>query len=155
MKREEVKKNISRWLSQETQWKVQPNGNDPNYYFVWDVELVDIPAAICIKKKVNRVDIIGNVSFGEYDKTAYKLTRDKQLFWSDLKMNTIPLGVIAKALPSVEELENVQFTKMIYFDALTQDNLINMLIRVADTLEIAGFIFRRFVESLERRRQDS
>ena len=35
MKGEKVKKSISTWLSQETQWKVQPNRADGHYYFVW------------------------------------------------------------------------------------------------------------------------
>jgi hypothetical protein len=155
MKREEVKKNISTCLSQGTQWRVQPNRADGHYYFVWNVEAGRIPATVCIESDVVRVNIICNGSFDESDKTAYKLTLDKHLFWSNLKMHTFPMGVIVNALPNVEELENVQFIKMIYFDALTQDNLINTIIRVIDALEIGGFAFRRFIESLERRRQDS
>jgi hypothetical protein len=132
-----------------TQWRVQPNRADGHYYFVWNVEAGRIPATVCIERDVVRVNIICNGSFDESDKTAYKLTLDKHLFWSNLKMHTFPMGVIVNVLPNVEELENVQFIKMIYFDALTQDNLINTIIRVIDALEIGGFAFRRFIESLE------
>ncbi len=155
MNREEAKEKISRWLSQETQWKIQPNGNDPTYYFIWNVELEKIPAAICIEKNIDRVNIIGNAKLEEDDMTAYKLTPDRQRFWSNLKMYTFPIGVMVNAIPNSEQLENIQFARMIYFDALSQDNLIHTLIRVSDAMEIGGFVFRRFIESLEERRQDS
>jgi hypothetical protein len=157
MNREEAKENVSRWLSQEgeNQWKVQPNGNDPRYYFTWNVELAGIPAVICIEKKVDRVDIIGNIMLEEDDMTAYKLTPDRQRFWTNLKMHTFPIGVMVNAIPNSDQLETIQFAKMIYFDALTQDNLMNTLIRIFDAMEIGEFVFRRFIESLEERRRDS
>jgi hypothetical protein len=155
MKREEIKENISKWLSQETQWKIKSSGNDPIYYFAWNVELSEVPAAICIEKNIDRVDIISNAKLEKDDMTAYKLTPDRRRFWSNLKMFTFPIGVMVNALPNSEQLENIQFVKMIYFDALTQDNLMNSLIRISDAMEIGGFVFRRFIESLEKRRQDS
>ncbi|HET7344559.1 MAG TPA: DUF2299 family protein [Nitrososphaeraceae archaeon] len=67
----------------------------------------------------------------------YKLSPEKDEFWIHLRMNLIYVGINVAAIPDIESLESIQLTKPIYFDGLSQDKLIDVILRVTDALELS------------------
>lgn len=155
-KREEIKHQIIDWLSQEKDWQILISTRDGEhyYYFSCRVQLTkDMSCNVAIERDVDRVNVIANGKFTDDDVTSYKLSPSKGHFWIDLKVNLMHIGVNITPSPSVEELESIQLAKPIYFDGWSQDKLIEMILKVKDTLELVEFKFHLFAEAMNQQRQ--
>jgi hypothetical protein len=150
LKKDEVKEQILKWLSQEQDWKVEVS-TDPYYYFTCLVRLSEsMGCNICIENHIERVNVIGNAMLSQSDRINYKLSAEKDEFWIDLRMNLIHVGINVAAIPGIESLESIQLTKPIYFDGLSQDKFIDVILRVTDALELAELIFRNFSDAMSQ-----
>ena len=73
LKKDEVKEQILKWLSQEQDWKVEVS-TDPYYYFTCLVRLSEsMGCNICIENRIERVNVIGNAMLSQSDRINYKL----------------------------------------------------------------------------------
>jgi hypothetical protein len=57
------------------------------------------------------------------------------------------------AIPDVENLESIQLSKTIYFDAWSRDKFMETLNRVIDALDLSQFIFISFSQDMSKRRK--
>ena len=150
MGREEVKDQIIRWLSYEKNWSFQEHP-DPIYYFTCKVQMSEsLGCNVCVENDIERVDIITNGKFSQSDSIKYKLApkNKKDDFWLDLKIRLVHVGVNVNPMPDIENLRSIQIAKLIYFDRLSQDRLINTMLKVAEALELTELIFRNFSERM-------
>jgi hypothetical protein len=155
-KREEIKKQVLDWLSQEKDWKIEINSEEEEhyYYFSCKVELKKgMSCGVAIEKDVERVNIIVNGKFSENDVTSYKLSPSRRNFWIDLKVNLMLIGVNVTPNPNMEELESIRLAKPIYFDGWSHDKFIETILKVTDAVEMVQFTFHLFGETMNQQRQ--
>jgi hypothetical protein len=147
---------ISEWLSKEKDWTTSLNEHETNYEMGWKIVMMGgMGCNIGLEKDIDRINIIGNGQLSTEDAKKYKLVpKDKKdLFWIDLRMSVLPLGVQISPRPNHESLEKIQIGKVIYFDGLSQNNLIDGLLKVTDALEIIELrisLFSRIVSQTNR-----
>jgi hypothetical protein len=111
---------------------------------------------IALEKDIDRINIIGNGQLSTEDAKKYiNVPKNKKdLFWIDLRMSVLPLGVLITPRPDHEKLESIQAARVIYFDGLSQDNFINTILKVTDALEIIELkiaLFTRIVCQMDQK----
>jgi hypothetical protein len=157
LEREQVKQQILYWLSEEQKKQkldVKIGSNEHYYYFACIVIFESgLGCNVCIEKDIERVNIITNAVLGETDRSSYRLTPDKAKLWVSWKIENLRIGVNVVANPDVENLQNIQLSKVIYFDSWSRDKLMEAVIRITDALEPANFIFGSFSQNVSKRRQ--
>src|SRR5918995_5010076 len=91
-KREEIKQQILRWMSQEKQWQLVVSMKQEEitrYYYFFCVVIFskDQNCGVGIEKDVDRVNIMIDATIAENDVSSYKISppHDKGKFWLDVK----------------------------------------------------------------------
>jgi hypothetical protein len=151
----QIKEQILKWLSQEKDWNIQVNP-ETDYYFCCTVKMSEAGGCnVCIERDIDRVNVISNGKFTEGDAINYKLSpkKKKEEFWIALKTNLVHVGVNVDPKPDFENLETIQVAKLIYFDALSQDKLVNTMLKVTDAMDLIQLIYRNFSEEMSRQSQ--
>ena len=160
LNREEIKEQIKTWFVEETKmqhWKIVHNENDLNYYYyctitkiinqVIEEKIEKIESGlctICIDKDVERVILFTNIKFSKSDSTNYKLSLEKEKFWNDVRLRLMPLRVGIYAIPDIDNIEQLQLRKIIYFDGWSRDRVMNDFFTMIDAAELVELLFRKF-----------
>lgn len=168
MDKEEIKEQITTWLTEETKtqpWKIY-HENDPYYHYVFNItKIIDqiiegkiekievLFCTICIDKDVERVILLTNIKFSKKNGTNYKLSPEKGRYWSDLRLSIMPLGVGINAIPNIENLEVIQLRKIIYFDGWSRDRFMNDIFTLIDAAELVELLFRKFSNYMREKMQ--
>jgi hypothetical protein len=162
LNREEIKEQIKTWLAEEIKtqdWKIIHNEDDP-YYYYWctitrtrtviqkiekQIEKIEISlCTACIEKDIERVILFNNIKFSKSDSTNYKLSLEKEKFWYDVRLRLMPLRVNINAIPDIENIEQIELRKIIYFDGWSRDRFMNDFFTMIDAAELVELLFIRF-----------
>lgn len=160
MNREEIKEQIKVWLTEETKtqnWNLKQHENDPYYYYCYTITRIIYPkieekiekieislCTACIDKDIERVFLLNIIKFSKSDSTNYKLSLEKEKFWYDVRLRLMPLGVGIQAFPDIENIEQIQLRKIIYFDGWSRDRFMNDFFTMIDAAELVELLFRKF-----------
>ena len=69
---------------------------------------------------------------------------EKEKFWYDVRLRLIPLRVGILTIPDVDNIEEIQLQKTIYFDGWSRDRLMNDFFIMMDASELVELLFRKF-----------
>ena len=158
MERDEIKKQIQAWLLEESElqkWKIGFIKDEDYYYSCYkilDKKDIDI-CTICIEKNIDRVILMNEISFSKQDGINYKLSKEKERYWIDLKISLMNLRVDVQAIPDVESMEKMQVRKLIYFDGWSRDRFMNDLLTIMDASELPELIFRDYSDYMNEKIQ--
>lgn len=84
---------------------------------------------ILYKNKSDSVTFAKYVGFNEEDKIAFSAYKDKEKkLQRDLQRSLIGINVLYSFFPNIDNLERVDISKRIYFDALTKDEFVDTII---------------------------
>lgn len=160
MNREEIKEQIKIWLTEEIKtqdWKIIHQENEPYYYYCCTItkiihqkieektEKIEISlSTTCIDKDIERVILFNLIKFSKSDSTNYKLSLEKEKFWNDVRLRIMSLGVGIHAIPDIENIEQIQLRKIIYFDGWSRDRFMNDFFTMMDAAELVELLFRKF-----------
>ncbi len=146
-KRDEIKKQILEWLSQEKDWKVPTSGEDAvhGYYFSCRVELPDGTSCnVGIEQETERVNIITNVLLPIKDIVSNRIHLDSVHFLDALEFNLSERKVQVVPTPDIENVDSLQLAKVIYFHEWSYDKFISAVHDVIDAIRTSEDLFRRF-----------
>jgi len=124
-KKKEIAKKIKKWLAEEgfQASKVQ----DTNTDFHFQIQNPNM-SIIIDKRKIDCVTLVTYMGFPEIDQRmlSYLSKEGKKFFWN-LEYALNQLNVMYNIHPSIEEVERIDITKIIYFDGLTKHTFFSSL----------------------------
>jgi hypothetical protein len=121
-KKDEVAEKIKNWLCEEG-FQVNED-QDTNTDFHFQIQNPNV-SIIIEKQKLDRVSLATYVAFPELDQRmiAFMNKEGKKFFWN-LRDKLIGINVGYTIHPSMEKVERVDITKVIYFDGLTKNTFL-------------------------------
>jgi len=149
-RREEIiQQQIQGWLAQEENLKIVSSGEDMRhgYFFSWRVQRTELRGCnVNIENNVERINIITNVNLPGAEIAANRIIVNTIDFLGALEINLEERGarVQVDATPDIEHLDSLQFGRVISFDELTRDGLIDAIQNVIDSIDLAQDLFARF-----------
>jgi hypothetical protein len=146
-KEEIIQLQIQVWLAQEENLEIVSSGEDMRhgYIFSWRVHRTELRGCnVNIENNVERVSITTNVNLAEI--AANRIIVNTIDFLGALELNLEERGarVQVDATPDIEHLDSLQFGRVISFDELTRDGLIDAIQNVIDSIDLAQDLFARF-----------
>jgi hypothetical protein len=148
-KEEIIQQQIQGWLAQEENLEIMSSGEDMRhrYFFSWRVQRTELRECnVNIENNVERVNIITNVNLPGAEIAANRIIVNTIDFLGALELNLEERGarVQVVATPDIEHLDGLQFGRVISFDELTRDGLIDAIQNVIDSIDLAQDLFARF-----------
>jgi hypothetical protein len=143
--REQIEFNILKWFDEEN-WSYTIFEN-PAVYFQCILNRKDHSYNIVIEKDKDRIDLIKDIELPLEFQKSYKLSKDKYKFWTDLKVNLMQMEIGTNVSPSLEELETLRLSIVIYFDAFTQDKFMGAAVKFDDAIGLCDIMWKKFVDS--------
>ena len=146
-KEEIIQLQIQVWLVQEENLEIVSSGEDMRhgYIFSWRVQRTELRGCnVNIENNVERVSITTNVNLAEI--AANRIIVNTIDFLGALELNLEESGTRVKvdATPDIEHLDGLQFGRVISFDEMTRDGLIDAIQNVIDSIDLAQDLFARF-----------
>ena len=129
----EVADKIRRWLNEEG---YQINEiRDPNTDFHFQIQNPNVSIMID-KEKPDRITMATFVSFPKLDQRLLTfMSNEGQKFFWNMRDRLITIGVGYGIHPSIEKVERIDITKILYFDGLTKNILFNSLFDIRRGIE--------------------
>jgi hypothetical protein len=141
----ETEEKIIKWVTDEG-WGYKKE-DDPNFYFLYRVFVVNEEFFIGMEKRVGRITIHRFLLLTEDEQQSYKLTYDKEEYHKDVSRKLLFTNIGVQMVPSVEKLEKIDIMHKIYSDALTQDRLYHSIVNMSHTASLCRELWQEFVKS--------
>jgi hypothetical protein len=148
-KEEIIQRQIQGWLAQEENLEIVSSGEDMRhgYFFTWRVLRTELKGCnVGIENNVERVNIITLVNLPAAEIAANRIRVNTIDFFSALEFNLEQRGAGVQVVPTpdIEHLDSLQFGRVISFDEMTRDGLIDAIHNVIDAIDVAEDLFARF-----------
>jgi hypothetical protein len=141
----EIANKMIEWMKAEG-WNCK-EVEDPQYQILYTVSDGQTTISVGIENKIERVNIYCRINLLSDAQNSYKLSPNKQIFWFELKVRLMLLGVHLTALPNFQTPQFFNLFEAIYFDAFTRDKLIHSIINIIDGAGLCNLMWQQFVMS--------
>jgi hypothetical protein len=151
MNKDEIISTISTWIQEDKGSKYIVNGvenpqNDPSFPFL--LRIIDnsnptraiLPGVFIFKSPQyeDKIGVYSAISFTPEQKASFDVLKTdvKKSVTREIIYGLSMMNLVLKIHPDVENVEQIHFQEMIYFDGLTKDRIMNSITKVFN-----GFLY--------------